>query len=55
MDAYEKCQQGLERAVQKLKQEREKQATMEEKPRAARVKRRLKGRLPAASESGGEV
>ena len=27
---------------------------MEEKRRAARVKRRLKGRLPAASESGGE-
>ena len=31
LEAYEKCQQGLERAVRKLKEEREKQATMEEK------------------------
>ena len=55
LDAYEKCRQDLERAVRKLKEEKEKQATMEEKRRAAWVKRRLKGRLPAASESGGGV
>ena len=54
LDAYEKCQQGLERAVRKLKEEKEKQATMEERRRAARVKRKLKGHFPAASESGGE-
>ena len=46
--------QGLERAVRKLKEESEKQTTMEEKRRAARFKWKLKGRLPAASESGGE-
>ena len=40
--------------MRKLKEEREKQTTMEEKRRAARFKRRLKGRLPAASESGGQ-
>ena len=54
LDAYEKCRQGLERAVQKLKEEKEKQATMGEKQRAARVKLNLKGCLPTASESGGE-
>ena len=52
LDAYEKCQQGLERAVQKLKEEKEKQATMGEKQRAARVKLNLKNCLPTASESG---
>ena len=40
--------------MHKLKEEREKQTTMEEKRRAARFKRKLKGRLPTASESGGE-
>ena len=54
LDAYEKCQQGLERAVRKLKEEKEKQATMEERRRAAWVKQKLRGRLPAASESRGE-
>ena len=54
MDAYKKYRQGLERAVQKLKEEREKQTTMEEMPRATRIKRKLEGRLPVASESGGE-
>ena len=54
LDAYEKCQQGLERAVRKLKEEKEKQTAMEERRRAAQGKRNLKGRLPAASESGGE-
>ena len=28
-DAYEKCRQGLERAVRKLKEEKEKQTAME--------------------------
>ena len=54
LEAYEKCRQGLERAVRKLKEEKEKQAAMEEKRRAGRGKRRLKGRCPAASDSGGE-
>ena len=54
LEAYEKCRQGLERAVRKLKEEREKQTAMEEKRRAARGKQRLKGRRPAASDSGGE-
>ena len=54
LEAYEKCRQGLERAVRKLKEEKEKQTAMEERRRAARVKGKLKGRLPAASDSGGE-
>ena len=54
LEAYEKCRQGLERAVRKLKEEKEKQTAMEERWRAARSKRRLKGRRPAASDSGGE-
>ena len=54
LDTYEKCRQGLERAVRKLKEEKEKQTANEERRRAARGKRKLKGRLPAASESGGE-
>ena len=54
LEAYEKCRQGLERAVRKLKEEREKQTAMEEKRRAGRGKRRLKGRRAAASDSGGE-
>ena len=54
LEAYKKCQQGLERAVRKLKEEKEKKTAMEERRRAARGKRKLKGRLPAASESGGE-
>ena len=54
LEAYEKCRQGLERAVRKLKEEKEKQTAMEERRRAARGKRRLKGRRPAASDSGGE-
>ena len=44
----------MERAVRKLKEEKEKQAAMEERRKAAWGKRRLKGRLPAASDSGGE-
>ena len=39
LDTYEKCQQGLERAVRKLKEEKEKQTAMEERWRAARGKR----------------
>ena len=54
LEAYEKCRQGLERAVRKLKEEKEKQAALEDKRKAARVKRKLKGRRPAASDSGGE-
>ena len=54
LEAYEKCRQGLERAVRKLKEEKEKQAAMEEKRRAGLGKRRLKGRRPATSDSGGE-
>ena len=54
LEAYEKCRQGLERAVRKLKEEKEKQAAMEEKRRTAGNKRKLKGRRPAASDSGGE-
>ena len=54
LEAYEKCRQGLERAVWKLKEEKEKQTAMEERQRAARGKPRLKGRRPAASNSGGE-
>ena len=50
LEAYKKCHQGLERAVRKLKEEREKQTAMEEKRRAARDKRRLKGRRPTASD-----
>ena len=54
LEAHEKCRQGWERAVQKLKEEREKQTDMEEKQRAALSKRKLKGRRPATSDSGGE-
>ena len=35
--AYEKSRQGLERAEPKLKEEKEKQTTMEERRRAPRV------------------
>ena len=41
LEAYEKCQQGLERAVLKLKEEKEKQTAMEERRRAGRGKRKL--------------
>ena len=44
----------MERAVRKLKEEKEKQTAMEERRRAARGKWKLKGHLPAASDSGGE-
>ena len=54
LKAYKKCRQGLERAVRKLKEEKEKQTAMEERQRAAWGKRKLKGRRPAASNSGGE-
>ena len=54
LEAYEKCRQGLERAVQKLKEEKETQTAMEERRRAAWGKQKLKGRRPAASDSGGE-
>ena len=37
LDAYEKCRQGLERAERKLKEEKEKQTTMEERRRAPGV------------------
>ena len=46
LEAYEKCRQGLERAVRKLKEEKEKQTAMEERRRAARGKRKLKGCRP---------
>ena len=54
LEAYEKCRQGLERAVRKLKEEKEKQTAMEERRRAAWCKRKLKGCRPTASDSGGE-
>ena len=54
LEAYEKCRQGLERAVRKLKEEKEKQAAMEERRRAGRGKQKLMGRHPTASDSGGE-
>ena len=38
----------------KLKEEKEKQAAMEERQRAALGKQKLKSRRPAASDSGGE-
>ena len=40
--------------MRKLKEEKEKQTAMEERRRAAWGKRTLKGRRPAASDSGGE-
>ena len=40
--------------MRKLKEEKEKQAAMEEKHRAGQGKRRLKGCRPAASDLGGE-
>ena len=54
LEAYEKCRQGLERAVQKLKEEKEKQVALEDQRRAARIKRKAQGRHPAVSKSGGE-
>ena len=54
LEAYEKCRQGLERAVRKLKEEKEKQVALEDKRKAARVQRKLKGRRPVTSDSGGE-
>ena len=45
LDAYKKCRQGLERAVRKLKEEKEKQTAMEERRRATQGKRNLKGCL----------
>ena len=40
--------------MRKLKEEKEKQTAMEERQRATWGKRKLKGRRPAASNSGGE-
>ena len=54
LEAYEKCRQGLERAVRKLKEEKEKQVALEDKRKAARVKRKVKGHHPVVSDSGGE-
>ena len=51
---YEKCRQGLERAVGKLKGEKVKQAALEEKRKANWGKRKMKSCRPAASNSGGE-
>ena len=55
LEAYEKCRQGMERAVDKLREEKEKQKTAEEEERRSiRMMRRMRGCLPPASESGGE-
>ena len=54
LEAYEKCRQGLERAVRKLKEEKEKQVALEDQRRAARIKRKVQARPPAASKSGGD-
>ena len=54
LEAYEKCRQGLERAVRNLKEEKKKQTAKEERRRAVWGKRKLKGRRPAASDLGGE-
>ena len=54
LEAYKKCRQGLERAVRKLKEEKEKQVALEDKRKAARVKRKVKGRHPVVTDSGGE-
>ena len=54
LEAYEKCRQGLERAVRKLKEEKEKQVALEDKRKAARVKRKVQGRHPIVSNSGRE-
>ena len=54
LDAYKKCRQGLERAMRKLKEEKEKQPAIEDRQRAAQGKGKLKGSLPSPSESGGE-
>ena len=43
----------MERALWKLKEEKQKQTAMEERQRAARGKRKLKGCRPATSYSGG--
>ena len=51
LEAYEKCRKGLERAVHKLQEEKEKQ---EEERRSIRMKWGMRGSLPPASESGGE-
>ena len=40
--------------MRKLKEEKEKQTTMEERRRATQGKQKLKGHLLAASDSGGE-
>ena len=39
LEAYEKCRQGLERAVHKLQEEKEKQTAKEEGRRSIRMKR----------------
>ena len=54
LEAYEKGRQGLERAVHKLREEKEKQAANEEESRSIRMKRRMRSRRPPPSESGGE-
>ena len=51
LEVYEKCRKGLERAVHKLQEEKEKQ---EEERRSIRMKWGMRGSLPPASESGGE-
>ena len=52
LEAYEKCRQGLERAVHKLREEKEKQAAGEEERRSIRMKRRMRGCLPPACKPG---
>ena len=54
LEAYKKCRQGLERAVHKLQEEKEKQTAKEEGRRSIPMKRRMRGRCPPASESGEE-
>ena len=52
LEAYKKCRQGLERAVHKLQEEKEKQTAKEEGRRSIRMKRRMRGRrLPSQGKS----
>ena len=55
LEAYEKCRQGLERAVRKLKEEKEKQVALEDQRRAARIKRKAQGRHPLCPNRAGNL
>ena len=45
LEAYEKCRQGLERAVHKLRMEKEKHAACEKERQSIRMRQQMRGQL----------